>query len=273
MKVAILGSGSRGNAIAVTAEGSTLLIDAGFGIRTLQRRAQAVGIDLASVVAVLLTHEHGDHVRGATAVARKARCPIYASPGTLRALEATLTLDGATRALLPSRRPVTIGPFTVHACRTSHDAAEPLALAIHWRNPQLRVGVAYDLGRATAAVRNLLSGVCCLIVEANHDDHMLRTGPYPVVVQERIAGPSGHLSNREAAELIGELVHVGLQTVVLAHLSDICNRRELAADVVGAALRSQGFRGRMLIAEQDVPLGPFAVGAGATEQLQFDALN
>ncbi len=271
MKVAILGSGSRGNAIAVTAEGSTLLIDAGFGIRTLQRRAQAVGIDFASVVAVLLTHEHGDHARGATAVARTARCPIYASPGTLRALE--VTLDGATTALLPSRRPVTIGPFTVHACRTSHDAAEPLALAIHWRNPQLRVGVAYDLGRATAAVRNLLSGVCCLIVEANHDDRMLRTGPYPVVVRERIAGPSGHLSNREAAELVGELLHDGLQTVVLAHLSDVCNRRELAADVVGAALRSQGFRGRMLVAEQDAPLGPFAVGAGATEQLQFDALN
>lgn len=267
MQVAVLGSGSRGNAIALTADGFTVLVDAGFGIRTLNRRAQASGIDLRSLGAVLLTHEHRDHARGAAAAARRAGCPIYASRGTLGALAEAL--NGAATAALPARLPLVIGPFTVAACRTSHDAAESLALTVEGRDPGQRVGVAYDLGRATPAVQYLLRGVSCLIVEANHDDSMLRTGPYPAVVRERIAGPGGHLSNRDAAELVAELCHEELQTVVLAHLSDTCNNAELATAAVGGALRARGFGGRLLVAEQHVHLEPFAVGA--TEQLRLDA--
>lgn len=267
MRIAVLGSGSRGNAIAITAKGATLLIDAGFGIRTLKQRAQAVGIDLTSMAAVLLTHEHGDHARGAAAAARLAGCPVYASAGTLYALAGPL--DGAATVHLPSHRPVAIGPFTVNACRTNHDAVEPLAITVHGPDPRRRVGLAYDLGRATSAVRHLLRGVSCLIVEANHDDLMLRTGPYPIVVRERIAGPGGHLSNREAAELVAQLSHGGLGTVVLAHLSDTCNRADIATNVVGTALRSRGYRGQVLVAPQDTPLGPFAVAG--TEQLGLSA--
>ena len=122
------------------------------------------------------------------------------------------------------------------------------------------IGIAYDLGRPTASLIAFLDKVSCLILEANHDDDLLRTGPYPPVLQDRIAGPSGHLSNRAAADLAADLYHGGLSTVVLAHLSDRCNRPDLALAAVGAALERKGFCGRLLAASQDEPLECFEIG-------------
>lgn len=268
MRVAVLGSGSRGNAVALEADGFAVLVDAGFGIRTLQRRARAAAIDLRTVRAVLLTHEHSDHARGASPLAQQVSCPIYASPGTLAALAPRLA-DVRTREL-PVNGTAEIGPFTVSTCPTSHDAVEPLALAVTQTCSGERVGIAYDLGRPTSGVRRLLRDCTCLIIEANHDDLLLRTGPYPPVVRERIAGPGGHLSNRAAVELVEELCHQRLHTVVLAHLSDHCNRIDLARRAVRNALRRQGFRGRLLVAEQETPLASFEVAA---EQYSFDAFG
>lgn len=268
MRVTVLGSGSRGNAIAVAARGTAILVDAGFGVRALERRAKAVGLDLGEIAAVVLTHEHGDHARGAAAVARRAACPVWASSGTLRALRARLR--GVAGESFPRSGPLRIGPFRVWACRTSHDAAEPVALALEGPAGQ-RVGVAYDLGRPTPQLRSLLRGATCLLVEANHDDGMLRAGPYPPAVQRRIAGPGGHLSNRAAAELVASVCHAGLRTVVLAHLSGECNRPQLAAAVVRRALRRRRFHGRVVVARQMVPLPPLELTPAA--QLVLDALG
>jgi phosphoribosyl 1,2-cyclic phosphodiesterase len=253
MNVTVLGSGSRGNAIAFSHRGATVLVDAGFGRRTLEERANVAGIDLERLAGVVLTHEHGDHARGAVAIARRRRCPLYASRGTLRALRARL--DGLAIRVIRHQEASRIGPFTVRSCRTDHDAAEPLSLAVE--DATVKVGVAYDVGRPTVAVHRLLQDCSCLIVEANHDDDLLRRGPYPLSVRRRIAGAAGHLSNHASAQLLSQLCHPRLKTVVLAHLSDQCNRPEVALQTVRPALAAQGFHGSILVASQHDPLRAF----------------
>lgn len=251
MNLTVLGSGSRGNAVALGADGGILLLDAGFGPRALRRRAQRAGLDLDQVVGVILTHEHWDHARGGVALAGAVGCPLYASAGTLRGLAAS----GRPLSQLDA---VAVGPFTVTACRTTHDAAEPLAVAVTGPDGE-KVGVALDLGEAGTVVRYLLRASDCLVVEANHDEVMLRTGPYPATVRHRIAGRGGHLSNGGAADLLADLWHPGLQTVILAHLSEQCNRPALAVARARRALEPRGFSGAVLVAEQDAALGPIEV--------------
>jgi phosphoribosyl 1,2-cyclic phosphodiesterase len=250
MKLAVLGSGSRGNAVALHVDGATLLVDAGFGPKTLLRRAAESGIPLTPLAGIVLTHEHGDHARGVAHLAAAFGCDVFASAGTL----ARVPRARATARLLPpTGQPVRIGPFRVMTARTAHDASEPVAVAVIDESDR-KVGLAYDLGRATAAVRHLLRDCAALVLEANHDEVLLRTGPYPPVVRARIAGAFGHLSNRAAAELAAEVCGPRLEVVVLVHISERCNDPALARRTVLAALRGRRYRGRLLVAEQDVPL-------------------
>lgn len=261
----VLGSGSKGNCVAMCAEGEVLLIDAGFSAREIERRAEAAAVDLGRVSGIVITHEHGDHSCGAARLARRLRAPILATYGTWERLRPRL--PDATHVPLALSVPLRVGPFEIEACRTSHDAAEPVAVAV--RCGSGRIGVAYDLGRPTAAVRYLLRDLAALVLEANHDDVLLRTSDYPPAVRRRIMGSGGHLSNRAAAELARELVHPGLAHVVLAHLSERCNTAAEARGAVEPALRAAGFRGELHVALQDAPLrirleraaAPRAVGA------------
>lgn len=261
MKLAVLGSGSRGNALAVHAEGVTLLVDAGFAPRTLTRRAAAAGVPLEPLVGIVLTHEHGDHARGAVALAGQADCPVFATPGTLEALGHD---PARTHPLPPLGTAVAIGPFLVEAARTSHDAREPVAIAVSDAAGH-RVAIAWDLGRATASVRHLLRHANVLVVESNHDEVMLQTGPYPASVRQRIGGSSGHLSNRLAAELATDVCSPRLEAVILAHLSERCNDWGVARRTMSRALRSRGFRGRLFVAGQQEALP--AITLRPTDQL------
>ena len=262
----VLGSGSRGNCCAVTYEGATVLIDAGFSPREIERRAESTGLSLGTVSGIVLTHEHGDHARGAGRLARRLGVPVLTAPGTWARLGPRVR-HAEHRALGLCAR-VEVGPFVVTACPTSHDAAEPLALAVECEDGS-RVGVAYDLGRPTAAVRYLLRDLTAIVLEANHDDVLLRTSGYPPVVQRRIAGSGGHLSNRAAAELLAEVNHPGLGVVVLAHLSRQCNTADDARATVAPALRRAGFGGALHVADQDRPLGPIPVLPAAGAQLSL----
>lgn len=262
----VLGSGSRGNCFAVESEGTAVLVDAGFSPREIERRADAAGLALERVEAIVLTHEHGDHSRGAARLARRLGTPVLTAPGTWTAL--------APRMKAAAHRPLglcaraELGPFTVHACPTSHDAAEPLAVTLH-ASDGASVGVAYDLGRPTSAVRYLLRNLTALVVESNHDEVALRTSGYPPVVQRRIAGSGGHLSNRAAAELLVELHHPDLAVVVLAHLSRQCNTAADARATVAPALRRVGFAGVLHVADQDAPLPAIRVERVGREQLRL----
>ncbi len=264
----VLGSGSRGNAFAVECEGAVLLVDAGFSARELERRAACAGLDLGRLVGVAVTHEHGDHAQGAPRLCARHGVPLLASPGTHAALGAAVA--GVAHRPLSSASRAEAGPFALAACPTSHDAAEPVAVVVG-TSDGVTVGVASDLGRPTNAVRWLLRGLTAIVLEANHDEVLLRTSGYPPSVQQRIAGAGGHLSNRAAAELLAEVHHAGLGTVVLAHLSQRCNTEAAARETVEPSLRRAGFRGALHVARQDEPLAPLPLEAreGAQFALRF----
>jgi len=259
-RLVVLGSGSKGNALAITAGDSTLLVDAGFSAREILRRALEAGVPLDAVAGIALTHEHGDHASGALLLARQLKVPILSSPGTWERLRGRA---GSIRHIpLAMTSTALAGPFRIDAAQTSHDAAEPMALAVH-SGADVSIGIAYDLGRPTAAVRYLLRGRTALVLEANHDDVLLRTSGYPPVVQQRIAGAGGHLSNRAAAELLSEVVHPQLAVVVLAHLSERCNTEQHARDTVAPALAAAGFGGELHVARQGGATGPFTLAVEA----------
>jgi phosphoribosyl 1,2-cyclic phosphodiesterase len=264
VRLTVLGSGSRGNALLLESGSDALLIDAGFSARDLERRLEAAGGRPNGLAGIALTHEHGDHARGAPGAAAAWGVPILASRGTLDALAPRLKPGTETRVLAAGRS-VRCAGFTLRAIPTAHDASEPLMLVAEDGDGR-RVGIAYDVGSPTAALTHACRGLDALVLETNHDEVMLRASRYPAAVRARIAGRGGHLSNREAGLLAAEVAHAGLALLVLAHLSDQCNRPDLALDTVARALDGSAFRGRLVVAKQDAPLPPLEVGA-ALEQL------
>ena len=251
----VLGSGSAGNACALAFDGAVLLLDAGFSAREVERRAELAGVDLGALCGIALTHEHGDHAQGAVRLAAQHRVPVLASAGTWMAVGAPRGIRHL--AIRPGSR-TECGPFNLSGCALLHDAAEPLALAVTTVEG-LGLGVAYDFGRPTQALRYHFRELDALVLEANYDDVMLRTSGYPASVQQRIAGSGGHLSNRASAQLLEELWHPGLGTVVLAHLSQRCNSPEAARATVEPILRGAGFTGTLVVALQDQPLAPLGL--------------
>jgi phosphoribosyl 1,2-cyclic phosphodiesterase len=247
----ILGSGSLGNALAVVADDEVLLIDAGFSAREVGRRAERVGLDLGRTIGLVLTHEHGDHTAGAARLAATLEIPILTASGTWDCLRPRM--PKVAWIPLAQMGGVRRGAFQIEACPTSHDAAEPVAISVRSAHGH-RIGIAYDLGRPTAGVRFLLQESDALVLEANHDEILLRSSDYPPVVQERIAGSGGHLSNRAAAELLAEVVHPGLRMVILAHLSERCNTAEHARAEVAPVLARHAVA--LHIAAQHEPMGP-----------------
>lgn len=267
MRLTLIGSGSRGNSMVLQYRGETLIVDAGFGARTVLQRLGHCGLDIGKVIGIALTHEHGDHTSGVRSLARKFRCPVYGSAGTLEAIGTPL--EGIEQKTLTALEPTAVGQFTITSCSTTHDAAEPISLSVETPD-KCKIGVAHDVGRATAALKFLLRGTSCLVVESNYDEMMLRSGPYPPSVQQRIAGSAGHLSNRGAGALAAELCHPELEYVVLAHISERCNSTEAARSTVAAALKKRGFSGSILVADQKTPTGPIDLH-GPAPQLHLEA--
>lgn len=254
----VLGSGSGGNALAIEADGEVLLVDAGFSAKEMRRRSLLAGVDLRRSRALILTHEHGDHTSGAARLAHLLRIPILTATGTRDRLHPRMpTIEFRAVEIMGG---VTVGNFHIEACHISHDAAEPIAISVRTSTGH-RIGIAYDLGRPTAAVRFLLRDSHALVLEANHDEILLRTSSYPPVVQERIASSSGHLSNRAAAELVRELAHAGLAAVVLAHLSERCNTPEVARQAIEPVLEEEGCCAVLHVALQDMPLPAIRLAA------------
>jgi phosphoribosyl 1,2-cyclic phosphodiesterase len=252
MRVSVLGSGSSGNATLVWAGETRILVDAGFSGRDLARRLGAVGADPDDIDAVVITHDHGDHTRGMGVFARRHGTPLYL---TERTRDACRRLLQGGEEIRPYRAgaPFAVGGVRIEPFVTVHDAVDPVGVALVDEESGLRLGVATDLGRPNAQIRHALSDCDLLILEANHDEVLLHSSPYPVSVRRRIASSHGHLSNEAAARFALELLHPRLAGVVLAHLSDQCNRPELAREVVGRALRGAGWTGHLEVARQEAP--------------------
>jgi phosphoribosyl 1,2-cyclic phosphodiesterase len=252
LNVTVLGSGSGGNSTLVEADGVRILLDAGFSGRDIETRLRGLDVEPESIAGIVITHDHGDHTRGAGVLARRFGIPVYMTRATLRACASLLNGQETIRQYASSR-PFRIGGIEVHPFVTVHDAADPVAVTVRDVRTGIRMGLVTDVGRPTAAMRAELAGCDMLVLEANHDDALLWNGPYPWSVKQRIASSHGHLSNRAAARLIRELYHPGLAAVALAHLSEHCNTASLASQVVGRALDRLGFRGWLKVADQAVP--------------------
>ena len=236
----------------VEAGETRILVDAGFSGRDLERRLLQIGLTPDAIDAIVISHDHGDHTRGAGVFSRRHGTPVYLTERTLTACSKVFRGTEPTVSYRVGRH-FEIGSIRVEPFMTVHDAADPVAVALVDTTTEIRVGVATDLGRPNAQIHLALAGADFLILEANHDEELLRTGPYPWAVQQRIASSHGHLSNHAAARFACELLHPRLVGVLLAHLSQECNRPELAAAVVGDALRAAGYEGFLGVAPQERP--------------------
>jgi len=259
MRVTVLGSGSKGNAILVENRTTRILVDAGFSARDLERRLRAVGVAPEEIQAIVITHDHGDHTRGMGVFSRRFGTLLYLTEPTRIACQRLLKGQERTQDYRAGFS-FSVGDLVLEPFLTVHDATDPVAVTVRDLEGGFKVGVATDLGRPTAQVMHALSGSDFLVLEANHDEALLHQGPYPWSVKSRIASSHGHLSNEAAAALALELLHPRLAGIVLAHLSGECNRPELAESVVGRALRGAGYRGYLQVAGQDHPTGPLDLG-------------
>ncbi len=247
----ILGSGSRGNSTLVRTPRTAILIDAGLSARQIVLRLQAVGHDPAALDAVIITHEHRDHVGGVNVFTRRFPTPLLVNEATRTA--AAPCLDGAPIQLFRTGTDVTVGDLRLHPFGVPHDAAEPVGILIEAAGR--RIGYATDLGWVPEPVLGRLTGCDLVVLEANHDRTMLLTGPYPQPVKERIDSTRGHLDNTAAGRAAAHLAGTGTRCFVLAHLSETNNTPRRARAAVLAGLRRAGHAGVIVhTARQNTPL-------------------
>jgi phosphoribosyl 1,2-cyclic phosphodiesterase len=262
MKVWVLGSGSEGNAVLIEAGESRILVDCGFGTRTLAGRLKCIGIAPASIEACIVTHEHFDHVKGAAAGAKKWGWSLFASQGTVASCP---ELEEANCTRVPVGGSIVLSRTTVTTYATPHDAASPIGVRVTSTATGANTVVCTDAGHVNDSMRALCANADVLVLESNHDVGMLFAGPYPPSVRSRIASPNGHLSNRASAQLAKDSVHRDLSHVVLAHLSERCNDRGIAYTSMTDALKRTRFRGATSVAMQHGVVGPFLPRAGRGE--------
>lgn len=247
LSFASLGSGSKGNATLVSDGETHLLVDCGFTLRETERRLARLGLHPRQLDALLVTHEHGDHVRGVGPLARRHGLPVYLTPGTW--LSGRLGELPRRHWITPQARfavkGLTIDPITV-----PHDAREPVQFRID--AGERRLGLLTDLGHPSAHVVEAFAGCDGLVLECNHDPRMLAEGPYPASLKRRVGGDWGHLANGQAAWLLARLGLDRLQRIVCSHLSEHNNRPELALEALVPLL--DGDESRLRIAAQDAGL-------------------
>lgn len=231
--VCLLASGSKGNCIHVSAGDQALLIDAGLSGREIERRLIQGRLSPHGLQAIVVSHEHTDHIRGVGVLARRYGLPVYISAETEAAASSQLGTLPHTRHFKPGF-PFKIAPFTLHPFSVSHDAVDPVGFTISTGG--CRVGIATDLGIATGLVKAHLQDCHLLVIEANHDPDMLLNGPYPWPLKQRIKSRRGHLSNEAAEALLREVLNGKLKHIVLGHLSETNNTRGQALKIVKQAL-------------------------------------
>ena len=255
--VTVLGSGSRGNAIVVQSDGASILVDAGFSSRETQRRMSAVGLGDLKLDAVLVSHEHSDHVKGLRVLARQLAIPVYCNRGTGEVIKDRGMSPDQLR-LFAAGASFTVNDMTIEPFSIPHDAMDPMGFII--RTAAHKVGIVTDLGHVSRMACHHLRECDLLVLESNHDLDMLRRSTRPWSLKQRIISRHGHLSNDDSIALLKEILHPRTKHVVLAHASQDCNRYELVKESVTSNLIAwQRTDVQPYVATQDTPLNTILV--------------
>lgn len=247
MRFASLGSGSRGNATLIEQGGTRLLVDCGFSLRETCRRLERLGCSADALSAILVTHEHSDHIQGVARLAARHRVPVWSTRGSWAAQDAV----GLRVYHFDCHEGFAIGDIEVQPFPVPHDAREPAQFV--FGDGAVRLGLLTDVGCSTPHIERQLARCEALLLECNHDETLLAEGPYPAGLKRRVGGRYGHLSNRQAAELLQRIDTSRLRHLVAAHLSDSNNTPQHACTALSAALDCS--EDWICVADQDQGLG------------------
>lgn len=238
LKVCVLGSSSGGNSTFVASDRTAILVDAGLSGRETGKRLMQIGVDVAAIQAVCLTHEHSDHTTGLAALQKVSSAKLYANSGTIEGVAMKPGGSDLRWNIFSNGSPFQVGDLDIEPFSVPHDAYDPVGFVI--RCGAVCGGVVTDMGMVTALIRERLRRCNVLVIESNHDERLLTEANRPWHLKQRIRGRQGHLSNEHAAQLITEVGGPHLQMVFLAHLSGECNRPDLALKTVSDALKAKG---------------------------------
>ncbi len=255
MRCASLGSGSKGNGTLIECGETTILVDCGFSMKQTRLRLERLGKTIEDLDAILVTHEHSDHLGGVRRLAHKAGIPVWMSNGTAREAERREGLFDMVR-IVCGHEPFTIGELEVTPYHVPHDAKEPLQFT--FSNGEKRIGLLTDVGEVTPHIERQLDGCHALLLECNHDRDLLAQGSYPPSLKQRVSGRLGHLNNHQAGQLLEQIDTSNLQHLVVMHLSQqnncrdravavVCDALQCEADWVVVADQQQGFEWRAVV--------------------------
>lgn len=246
LAVCVLSSGSKGNAIYVTGGSTSILIDAGLSGVEIERRLASRNIEPDSLDAVLVSHEHSDHIQGVGVLARRFSLPVYISKKTEIAASQIGNVEHIRH--FECGTSFQIKDLIFHPFSVSHDAKDPAGFTVGQNGS--KIGIATDLGHSTSMVKDHLKDCSLLVLEANHDIDMLIEGPYPWPIKQRIRSRTGHLSNESTKKLLKEILHDKLEYVVLSHLSEVNNTPHKALSVIKQVVPKE--KPQLSVARQDV---------------------
>lgn len=228
-----LASGSKGNAIYFGTKETRVLIDAGISAKALVERLKEINVDLKTIEAILITHEHTDHIAGLAVLAERMKIPVLANAETAKGIVEAIGVRPRLK-IFATDEPFCFGDLEIHPFSVPHDTMDPVAFTI--RTNGVKVGLCADLGTVTSLIRKQLEKCDYLYLEANHQPSMVHASSRPQVYKTRVLGKQGHLSNQECAALLRAIYHPGLKHIHLAHLSSECNAPEVALEIVREAL-------------------------------------
>lgn len=244
-----LASGSKGNCIYFGTDKIKILIDAGISARALRARLAEINVQLEEIDAILITHEHGDHIQGLNVLAYKMGIPVFANNETAKGIVEYFH-DCPKFKIFSTGETFQFGGLEIHPFSIQHDTLDPVAFTIKWDN--LKLGFCTDLGFVTTLVSNQLRDCDYLYVEANHQPSMVYASARPMIYKQRVLSRTGHLSNEACGKLLSEVAHPGLKHVHLAHLSSECNSPEMALSTVKGVLQQNGIDLDICVAPQEV---------------------
>jgi len=255
MRFSVLGSGSRGNSVYLESGKTGILIDAGFSGKELAKRLSIIDRDLSCVKMICITHEHGDHISGAGVISRRCSIPVLANAATFKAAgkrfgKVFQHIEFETGDLIEFQ------DINIRSFRISHDTADPVGFVIG--NNELSVGYCTDTGKVSYLMERRLGGCNGLILEFNHNLEMLKNGPYPLSLQQRVRSSRGHLSNEDGAEFLKKIISSRLQVAVLGHLSEINNTPQLAR-IEAEKILPDDWQVELMIASQEEPTPLFTL--------------